>query len=113
MTINNEIPRDQWKDFFVTFSRGNSGRLLSIEIFDVESGDLGAKNQGKLMAVDYDPVGKGNDIVVTTGVNEIGYSHTINAPTEVWKAQHENGEVSALEIVDQNNVKTILSLKSN
>jgi hypothetical protein len=113
MAINTQVPLEEWANFFVTFSNGNRGRMLSIEIFDSESGDLGATKQGKLMAVDYDPVGKGNDIVVTTGADEIDYSHTIAAPVEVWKAQHDSGEIAALEIIDQNNVKTILSLASS
>ena len=110
MAITTQIPQDQWQDFLVTFSNGNRGRALSLEVFDTESGDQPAAKQGPLMAVDYDPVGKGNDIVVTTGVDEIDYSHTIQAPVELWQAQHDNGEVGALEIIDQNNVKTILSL---
>jgi hypothetical protein len=109
MAINTQVPREDWKDFFVTFSNGNRGRVLSLEVLDSEFGDSGQVKQGNLLAVDYDPVGKGNDIVVTTGVDEVDYSHTIEAPVEVWKAQHESGEVAALEIIDQNNVKTILS----
>ena len=109
MAINTQIPREEWKDFMVSFSNGNRGRTLSLEVFDSESGDSGQVKQGKLMAVDYDPVDKGNDIVVTTGVDEVDYTHTIKAPVEVWKAQHDSGEVSALEIIDQNSVKTILS----
>jgi hypothetical protein len=111
MAINTQVPQEDWKEFFVTFSNGNRGRMLSLEIFDTESGDVGSRKQGKLMAVDYDPVGKGNDIVVTTGVDVIDYSHTIGAPVEVWKAQHENGEIGALEIIDQNNGKTIITLE--
>ena len=110
MAINTQVLQNEWKEFFVTFSNGNRGRMLSIEVLDSESGDTGQMRQGKLMAVDYDPVGKGNDIVVTTGETEIDYSHTIKAPVEVWKAQQDSGEVGALEIIDQNNVKTILSL---
>ena len=110
MPITNQIPQDQWLDFFATFSNGNRGRAVSLEIFSPETGDQPAANQGPLMAVDYDPVGKGNDIVITTGIDEIDYSHTIQAPAEVWQAQNDDGEVSALEIVDQNNVKTVLGL---
>jgi hypothetical protein len=84
--------------------------MLSVEVLDSESGDTGQMRQGKLMAVDYDPVGKGNDIVVTTGDTEVEYTHTIEAPVEVCKAQQDSGEVASLEIIDQNNVKTILSL---
>ena len=110
MAINTEVPRDQWKDFFVSFSNGNQGRQLSVEVFDQQSGDLSAQKQGPLMAVDYDPIGKGNNIVVTTGTDEIDYSHSIQAPAKVWKAQHDDGSIGALEIIDQNNTKTILSL---
>jgi hypothetical protein len=39
-----------------------------------------------VLPVDYGPVEKANDIVVTTGVDEADYSHTIEAPIEVWKA---------------------------
>ena len=111
MAINTQIPQERWQDFFVTFSNGNKGRELSLEVCDSESGDQAAVKQGPLMAVDYDPVGKGNDIVITTGVDQIDYSHTIKAPVEVWQAQHDSGEVGALEFVDQNNVKSILRLE--
>ena len=53
--------------------------MLSIEVLDSETGSTGQMRQGKLMAVDYDPVGKGNDIVVTTGETEVDYSHTSKA----------------------------------
>ena len=110
MAINTQISQDDWKDFFVTFSNGNRGRRLSFAVIDSESGDTGQMKQDKLMGVAYDPLGKGNDIVVTTGDTEIDYSHTIQAPVEVWNAQHDSGEVGALQIIDQNNVKTVLSL---
>jgi hypothetical protein len=109
MSNTTQIKQKQWQDFLVTFSNGNRGRTLSLEVFDSDS-DQPAAKQGPLIAVDYDPVGKGNDIVVTTGIDEIDYSHTIPAPVEFWQAQHDNGEVAALEVIDQNNIKTILSL---
>ena len=99
MAINTQVPREEWQDFFVTFSNGNRGRILSLEVFDSESGDSGQVKQGKLMAVDYDPVDKGNDIIVTTGVDEVDYTHTIKAPVEVWNAQHDSGEVAALAVL--------------
>ena len=109
MTINKEIEHADWPEFFVLFTNGNRGREITIEIFDSESGSTGQANQGRLMAIDYDPVGKGNDIVVTTGIDEIDYSHTISAPVQVLQDQHDSGQVNALEIIYQNNTKTVLS----
>ena len=111
MAINTKIPIEQWSDFFSQLSNQNQGRNLSLEIYDQDSGDVGATRQGQLLAVDYDPVGKGNDIVVTTGVDQIDYSHTIPSPVEVWQAENDNGRINAIEIIDQNNVKTIVSLE--
>lgn len=110
MALNRQIPESDWADFFVTFSNGNQGRAITIEIFDPESGSTGQQKQGTLMAVDYDPKGKGDDIVVTAGKNEIEYSHTIPGPVEVWQEQHDDGQVAAIAIVDQHNGKTVVSL---
>ena len=110
MSINTQVPQDEWKNFFVTLSNGNRGRALSLEVLNSQYGDSGLARPGKLMAVDFGPVGKGNDIVVTTGVDQIDYAHRIESPTEVWKTQNNDGVLAALEITDQNNVKTILTL---
>ena len=110
MAINTQVEQSDWADFFVTFSNGNRGRELTIEVFDLESGSTGQAQQGPLLGIAYDPVGKGNDIVVSTGKDEVEYSHTIDAPSEVYQNQKDSGQVAALEIVDQNGVKTILTL---
>ena len=109
MAINSQIAQGDWQEFFVLFSNGNRNRTLTIEVIDPQGGTSGQARQGPLMAIDYDPVGKGNDIVVSTGTSEIDYSHTIQAPVEVWQEQHDDGQVGALQIIDQNNVKTLLS----
>ena len=109
MAINEQIPRDQWADYFITFSNGNRGRAVSLEVLDNDAGDSGVRQLGPLLGVHYDPVGKGNDIVVTTGKDDVDYSHTIGAPVQIWQAQHDSGQVASLEFIDENNVKTVLS----
>jgi hypothetical protein len=111
MATNTQLSRDDWMSFFASFSNGNRGRSIGLEMLDPESGASELIKHGKLLAVDYDQVGKGDDIVVTVGIEEIEYSHTIAAPVEVWSAETESGEAAALEIIDQGGVKTILSLE--
>lgn len=111
MAINTQIPSGEWSDFFTTFSNDTRGRPISIQVLDVESGDTGVVAKGNLLAVDYDPVKKGNDIIITIGSDKIDASHTINAPVELWRAQRDSGEINALEIIDQNNDKTILIIE--
>ena len=111
MSINSQISQREWISFLETFSNGNRGREVSIEVVGAAEGYGGQTRQGRLMAVDYDPPMQGNHIIVTTGENEVDYSHTIDSPVELWRAQRDDGEISSLEIIDDNGVKTILSLK--
>lgn len=110
MAINTQIPREEWKDFFATFSNGNRARPVTMEVFDTSSGSSGPMKLGPLMGVDYDPVDKGNDIILSIGMDNVDRTHTIDAPTEVRQAQLDNGEIFALEIVDQAGSKTVVSL---
>jgi hypothetical protein len=79
--------------------------------FAASEGTESPVREGKLLAVDYDPPNKGNDIVITTGVDRVEYSHTVGTPVEVWRAQRDDGEIVALEITNQRGVKTVVGLK--
>ena len=111
MAINTKLSPDEWVDFFVTFSNGNQGREVTLQVFGGDEGAEEQARQGKLLAVDFDPPGKGNDLVISTGVNEESYSHVIKEPVEVWRAQHDDGSIAALEIIDSNGMKTVLGLQ--
>ena len=65
-----------------------------------------------MLAVDYDPQDKGDDIVIATGRDAIDYTHTIVAPTEVWEEEDENGNIVSLEITDRSGVRTVVNVKS-
>ena len=110
MTLTNQIPRERWLDFCATFSNGNRGRLLSIEVHTDDQGDNQLVTSVPLIGIAYDPPEKGNDIVVTIGHDEEEeYVHRIPTPTEVRESQADNGQVTKLEIIDQNNSTTTLS----
>ncbi len=112
MTRSKQISQSNWPDFCVTFSNGNKGRTVAIEVFGEEEGDLVVVDSAPLLGIAYDPLGKGNDLIVETGRDEVEYAHRIAAPTEVWEAQAEDGSVTALEIVDQNGTKTVIAFAS-
>lgn len=105
MAKSKEIPRDRWQEFCATFTNGNRRRATSIEVLG--SGRL--LDGAPLLGVTFDPVGKGNDITLTTGKDSVEFAHSVNAPTELWEAQADDGRAQALEIVDQNGVKTVVS----
>ncbi|HYW80828.1 MAG TPA: DUF5335 family protein [Thermoguttaceae bacterium] len=107
-----QVSQESWPEFFVTFSADNQGRKVGIEVIDEETGEERLTKAASLLAVGYDPEGKGNDIVIATGHDAVDYTHTIVAPTEVWEEEDDNGNIVSLEITDQSGVRTVLNVKS-
>ena len=112
MAQTKKVDRGRWPEFLSMFSRGNRGRSVSIELVGMEVGDQPLAESAPLLAIDYDPERKGDNLVITTGRDVVDYTHTIDEPTEIWELQDDKGEVQALEIVDRSGTKTILSFKS-
>jgi hypothetical protein len=112
MAQTKKLEQENWLEFLSIFSNGNRGRLIAIEVDDMAAGEQPLADAAPLFALDYDPAGKGDDLVITTGLDEVDYTHTINAPTEIWEAQDDNGKVVALEVVDGAGSKTIITFKS-
>jgi hypothetical protein len=94
------------------FSNGNRGRRVAIEVADLAIGDQPLTVASPLFTIDYDSANKGDDRLITTGRDEVDYSHKINAPVEIWESQDDNGKVVSLEVIDRNGSKTILAFES-
>jgi hypothetical protein len=112
MAQTKQIDQGRWSEFLSMFSNGNRGRLVAIEIADMADGDQPLSDAAPLFAVDFDPAGKGDDMVITTGRDDVDYTHKISDPLEVWESQDDNGKVTALEVIDRNGSKTIVAFKS-
>jgi hypothetical protein len=108
-TTTKEIPPEGWEAWCDTFTSGNRGRAFSIDLVDDEIGDERLAEGMLLVAIDYDPAGKGNDFVISFGDELAPISHIIRAPVRLWQAQDANGLVVALEIEDESGRRTILS----
>ena len=112
MAQTKKLDQARWSEFLSMFSNGNRGRMVAIEVVNMATGDQPLTEAAPLFAIDYDPVNKGDDLVITTGRDEVDYSHKINAPAEIWESQDDNGKVVALEIINRDGVKTIVAFKS-
>ena len=112
MAQTKKLDQARWSEHLSMFSDGNRGRLVAIEVADMATGDQLLTDAAPLFAIDYDPANKGDDLVITTGRNQVDYSHTISAPVEIWESQDDNGKVVALEVINRNGAKTILVFKS-
>lgn len=109
--INKQIPQDRWVEFFDLFSNSNRGRRLTIGLLDQTLGSQELIRDAQLLAIVYDPVNKGNDLVIETGQEQVSYAHTIDAPTEVWTGQDETGVVLAVRVSDATGNQTFLQFQ--
>jgi hypothetical protein len=117
--LTKTVPQERWGEFFDQFSDGNRGRHISIEIIDPELGNEELIQNAPLMAMVYvgeasqneNRPGKGNDLVIETGKDEVTYAHTVDAPTEVLTGQSESGRMLAVWISDATGTKTLVKLQ--
>jgi hypothetical protein len=109
--LTKTVPQEQWGEFFDQFSDGNRGRRISVEIISPEFGDEELIQNAPLMAMVYDRPGKGNDLVIETGKDDITYAHTVDSPTEVLTGQSESGRMLAVWINDATGTKTLVKLQ--
>jgi catechol 2,3-dioxygenase-like lactoylglutathione lyase family enzyme len=109
--LTKSVPQERWSEFFDQFSDGNRGRHISIEIINPELGDEELIQNTPLMAMVYDRPGKGNDLIIETGKNEVTYAHTVDSPTEVLTGQSESGRMLAVWISDATGTQTLVQLQ--
>jgi hypothetical protein len=107
MSVRKQIPVEDWQDRLQTLTSGNRGRKSAIA-----AGGMTIIENKPFRDLEYDPVGKGNDLVITLGGADDSFFHTVKAPSEIYTHQEETGEVSSIEIVDQNGDITVIRLLS-
>lgn len=110
---NKSIPRERWGEFFDQFSDGNRGRHIAIEIITSELGDEELIQNAPLMAMVYDRPGKGDDLVIEVGKDEVTYAHTVDSPTEIVTGQNSVGQIIAIQISDAAGAKTLIKLQAS
>ncbi len=111
--ITESLPRNQWGDFFDQFSEDNRGRRIVIESISSELGDEELIQNAPLMAIVYDRPGKGDDLVIEVGKEEVTYAHTVGAPTEISTGRDSDGQIIAIWIGDATGAKTLIKLRAS
>ena len=101
MSTRKQIENEHWKEILQTFTSTNKGRSATIAV----QGMTIVENV-PFDCVVYDPIRKGNDIVLTLD----GFIHMVNEPVEMYIIHDANGVISELEILGQNGFATFLKL---
>lgn len=99
MSKKKQIKASEWQERLQTFTSGNRGRRAAIAV----EGMTLVENK-PFERVVYDPVGKGNDLVISVE----DFSHTVSAPAEMYMEENDKGVVTSLDVIDQNGQSSFL-----
>ena len=109
-----EIPREQWNNFFDSFSRQHEGSLASLELM---SRDLGAQEEAAELS--FEGISLNSDtqetaaIVINLAKAPADHvSHMIDHPKHVWVQRTDDGADASLEIESEDDAKTLLRFRS-
>jgi hypothetical protein len=109
-----EIPRDEWKTFFDTFSRQHEGWLATLEVLGSE---IGAQQEARNLPLEGITATSKDTVPETIAISlgktpEDHVTHTITEPARVWLEQTAEGANAALEIESADQIKTLLRFRS-
>jgi Family of unknown function (DUF5335) len=112
--ITEEIPREQWIEFFDSFSLRHDRWLVTVELLRP---DIGAQVQSRglpLVGITADLKASSSGTINIMLGTEPGrnVTHSINDTTAVVLEQTEEGGVVALKILSQDQTSTILRFRS-
>jgi Family of unknown function (DUF5335) len=99
-----KLDKTQWRTFFDRLSTTLEGKQAEIEIASLRLGDQVEADWLPLLGIAYDP----NDDIVEVALK--GLDHLIPKPRELY-AEEGPGGLTALEIIDADDVKQIVKLR--
>lgn len=99
-----KLDKTQWRTFLDRLSTTLEGKQAEIEIASLRLGDQVEADWLPLLGIAYDP----NDDIVEVALE--GLDHLIPKPRELY-AEEGPGGLTALEIIDADDVKQIVKLR--
>ena len=109
-----EIPREQWNNFFDSFSRQHEGWLATLELLTT---DLGAQKEANELAFEGISLNSGNAapqaIVINLARSSTDHvTHVVDHPRHVWLQRTDEGADASLEIESDDDAKTLLRFRA-
>lgn len=110
MKATKQLPREQWKDYFDTFTKNFLKDLnpetAVIELVSPDLGDQVEADHVRVIGLAYDP----KDNVFEVALEDL--DHLVYNPKEIWVLEEDNGFVSTVEVVRDDDTREIIRLQS-
>lgn len=109
-----EIPREEWNEFFDSFSRQHEGWLVTLEVLGQEIGAQVEEHDLSFGGIvnEWDEI-HGNQIVIMLGTKPQDHiSHSIDRPAQVFLEQTDEGADVALSVRSADGITALLRFRS-
>ena len=104
-----EVTRNEWTSFFDTFSKQHEGSIASLEVLGDPVGAQAEAIELPFEGISVNAEDEPESLVISLGgAAEDHVSHVVERPQHVWLRQTEEGANDSLEIVEDDNQKTLL-----
>jgi hypothetical protein len=109
-----EIARDEWPDFFDSFSRRHQGWIVAVEVFGTDIGAQVEAREMPLQGITAEMQRSGEEIIsiMVGDTPEDHVTHTIASPTRVNIKRSEEGADEAVEIESAGGSSTLIRFRS-
>jgi hypothetical protein len=101
--MKKQLRKNEWAERLQMLSSGNKGAKALLE----EAGENIAENI-PFRNIEYDPVGKGDDLVIAIGTGDNNLRHVVSSPMELYLHEDSNGVLTSVEIINNKSVTTII-----
>ncbi|HET8713581.1 MAG TPA: DUF5335 family protein [Gemmatimonadales bacterium] len=109
MAVTTLIPRERLARYFDEFTkrflRDGSPEAVDVEVIEPDLGTQVAAQGPRLLGITYDRGSNALEFTLDTG------DHRLYRPREVWTIEEPDGFISAVELVDAEGRKEVVSIK--
>jgi Family of unknown function (DUF5335) len=109
MSLTTKIPREQLEEYLDAFAkrflRDGSPEAVDVEVLEPGLADQYVAQGARLTGLTYDRGENLMEIELDSG------DHRIYAPSEVWALEDSDGFVRAVELVDGDGLREVVSIK--
>lgn len=110
MATTKQLPKEQWHEYFDNFTKrfleDLNPEAADIEIISPDLGDQYEAEFVRVIGVAYDH----KDNVLEVALENV--DHLIYHPKEIWVVEEDNGFVSTIEVVRDDDTREIIRLRS-
>lgn len=109
MTVTMKMTPDRMSAYFDTFTkrflRDDSPEAVNVEVLDPELGEQFVAEGVRLLGITYDRHTNALEFAIEAG------DHRVFHPTEVWTVEEPDGFIDAIEVVDADGARQIVTVR--